>query len=184
MKPAASGKRTRRLTASTSIEIDAPIDVVWAAMTDLRRYHEWNPFIVAIDDAPADPAIGTRLRLHVRWQDGKTVRSWETLTRLDPPAAQEPAPGGNAVPPGQRTAAMAYEFSSWLARAGFVVASREQTITQQPGGPTVYRTEEAFNGLLGRFVPFANIEDGFRRHARALKQRAEMLAEATGAPVQ
>jgi hypothetical protein len=74
---------------------------------------------------------------------------------------------------------MTYQFDSWLARSGLVVASREQTITDAGNGRTLYRTHEVFNGLLGRFVPIADIEDGFRRHATALKQRAESLATAS-----
>ncbi len=163
--------------ATASIEINAPIDAVWSAMTDLHRYHEWNPFIVAVDHAPEHPEVGARLRLHICWKNGSRVRSWETLTRLDPPTPPRAADSTEAagLP---RSAAMAYEFSSWLARSGIVVASRLQVISQSPGQPTLYRTEESFHGLLGRLVPFGNIEDGFRRHAEALKQRVESLVAA------
>lgn len=174
MNDTLSGQQNQKLTVATFIEINAPIDVVWSVMTDLRRYQEWNPFIVGFDELPIDPThpmVGTRMRLHVVWANGKQVLSWETLTRLDPPAAT------NGSMQESRTATMAYKFSSWIARTGLVVATREQTIHQVPGGPTIYRTEEVFRGLLSRFVPFANVEDGFRRHAVALKQRAEQMAD-------
>lgn len=157
--------------AAASIEIDAPLDIVWSAMADLRRYHEWNPFIFAVEGVGETPRVGNRMRLHVRWANGKTVRSWETLTRLDAPHTAEAG-----------TARMAYAFDSWLARSGIVVASREQAISEVADGRTLYRTEEFFHGLLGRFVPLADIEDGFRRHATALKQRAEAMAAGKPAP--
>ncbi len=174
MNDAASHQHRQKLTASSCIEIGAPIETVWSAMTDLHHYHEWNPFIVGFDEAPNHPTVGTRMRLHVVWANGKRVRSWETLTRLDPPTPV------NGSVQGGRIATMAYEFSSWIARTGLVVATREQIIHQVPGGPTIYQTEEVFRGVLGRFVPLANVEDGFRRHALALKQRAERMID-TGA---
>lgn len=35
------------LAIEESIEIDAPAEVVWHVVTDLDRYGEWNPFVVA-----------------------------------------------------------------------------------------------------------------------------------------
>ena len=32
-----------------TVEIDAPASVVWAVLTDLPRYGEWNPFCVSAD---------------------------------------------------------------------------------------------------------------------------------------
>ena len=38
-------------------EVKAPADVVWEVLTDLPRYGEWNPFVVACDSTlkPGDP---------------------------------------------------------------------------------------------------------------------------------
>lgn len=148
-----------------AIEIDAPLDEVWAVMTDLAAYAEWNPFIYGVDGVPAALDVGARFVLRVRWSDGKTVRSREHVVAVEPPAGAAP-----------RRALLAYRFGGPLPALYLVRATRHQWLEQDPGGPTRYRTREVFHGLLSRFVPFAPVRDGFERHARALKQRAESLA--------
>ena len=150
--------------ASACIDIDAPIDIVWSVMIDFKRYHEWNPFIIDVENAADHPQTGDRYCLKVRWANGKTVRSWETVTQISPPTTTDGL---------RHSAQLAYGYSSWLARTGIVIATRNQFLTKEPGQSTIYRTEESFHGLLARFVPLENIEDGFQRHAHALKQRAE-----------
>jgi len=46
------------------LEIDAPAERVWQVITDLDRYPEWNPFVVACRSslAPGDPI---EMRVHV-----------------------------------------------------------------------------------------------------------------------
>jgi hypothetical protein len=157
-------------TAEHSVSIDAPIEVVWSVMTDLPRYGEWNPFLVSI--TPRDGAalrVGSAVSLHVRWSDGGQERTVEVVTRLEPP--------GEGAP---RRAAMEYRYTGWLPRLHLVEGSRLQTLEQAPGGLTVYRTHEAFRGLLARAVPLAKVQDGFERHALALAARAEALAAAAG----
>ena len=34
-----------------SVEIDAPLAVVWQAMLDTEAYGEWNPFVVRVETA-------------------------------------------------------------------------------------------------------------------------------------
>jgi uncharacterized protein YndB with AHSA1/START domain len=36
-------------TIRAEIEIDAPIEQVWAVLSDLPRYGEWNPFTPRVD---------------------------------------------------------------------------------------------------------------------------------------
>jgi hypothetical protein len=46
------------LLIDTSIMICAPMDVVWATLTDYASYVGWNPYIIRIDGAAtADPVI-------------------------------------------------------------------------------------------------------------------------------
>jgi hypothetical protein len=48
---------------STSTEIDASAETVWATLTELDRFAEWNPFIF---DASGTPAVGASLRVRVK----------------------------------------------------------------------------------------------------------------------
>ena len=48
-------------TIHTMIEINTPAEPVWNALTDLGKYHEWNPMI---REAAGELKPGARLRLH------------------------------------------------------------------------------------------------------------------------
>ena len=156
------------IAATAAMEINAPLELVWAVMLDFEKYPEWNPFIYQVTALPEAFVIGSRFLLHVRWANGATYKSWETLTELEPPSQTK---GGGS------TARLTYRYSSWHAVMGLVRAQREQVLSQSNGGVTTYRTRESFRGLLARFVPLAAVKDGFRIHAEALKQRAELLAK-------
>ena len=149
---------------SASIEIDAPIDVVWQVMLDTEKYAEWNPFVERAETA-TPPAVGHPIVLHVRWANGRTTRSPERITAIEPPVASD----------GVTTAHLAYVFEGWPARLGLVRGTRHQRLTQRPGGPTTYDTVEEFSGPLVRLAGPGRVADGFRRHAEALKVRAESL---------
>jgi uncharacterized protein YndB with AHSA1/START domain len=153
--------------AKFALDIDAPIATVWQAMVELRRYAEWNPFIVAIETDDAIARVGSQMKLDVRWGRGGGTRSPEVVSRVEPPALVN----------GEQRALLAYEYQGWPARLRLVLGTRLQTVTQAPGAPTRYETYEAFHGLLGGGVPLAKVQDGFERHARALKQRAESTAK-------
>jgi len=149
-----------RPVADFAVAIDAPIEAVWAVMIDFSRYGEWNPFVVGISPrAPGPLRVGSELVLDVRWADGGAVRTVEIVTRLDAPTAG--------------AAAMAYRYTGWLPRLHLVEGSRVQTLEQAGEGRSVYRTVEAFGGLLARAVPLAKVQDGFERHGRALKSWVE-----------
>ena len=152
--------------AEAAVEIAAPIDVVWRVMTDLPRYREWNPFVVAIEPVDGAFRVGTAIALTVKWGRRGGASTIEVVDRLD-----GPAPDGEV-----QRALMEYRFVGWLPRLALVRGSRQQQLEQRPGGPTTYRTSERFTGLLARGVPLAKVQDGFERHARALKARAESLA--------
>jgi len=152
---------------AASIEIDAPLDLVWRVMLDTERYAEWNPFVVRADTAQP-PAVGNPIVLHVRWSGGGSARSPERITALEGPTTD---PGSQVA-----TALMTYVYEGLPARLGLVRGTRHQRLRQAPGGPTTYATVEEFTGPLVRLAGPARVADGFRRHAEALKQRAESLA--------
>ncbi len=146
-----------------SVEIDAPIEQVWAVMLDTGAYGEWNPFVVRAD-SPTPAKVGDPIVLHVKWANGKGTTSPERIIALEPP---------HDAADGVRRATLAYVYEGLPAKLGLVRGTRYQELRQEPGGPTRYETEEEFSGPL---VPLAGpnrVEDGFRRHAAALKARCE-----------
>ena len=153
--------------AEAEVDIDAPIERVWGVMLDVAQYPAWNPFIVRVD-AAAPVVVGTRLELHVRWGNGGGVVSPEQVTRIEPPAA-----AGAPL----REALLEYRFIGLPSTLGLVRGARIQALAERAGGGTRYRTHESFRGLLTAFVPIARVRDGFARHARALKERAESLVK-------
>ena len=156
-------------TASTTIH--APLDLVWAVMLDTASYGEWNPFVERAE-CPAPPRVGDSIVLHVRWATGRTTRSPERISAIEPPSAE----GGGGV----RTARLSYDYAGLPARLGLVRGTRHQRLRQAPGGPTTYDTVEEFSGPLVRLAGPDRVAEGFRRHAAGLKQRAETLAAAPG----
>jgi hypothetical protein len=151
---------------TASVDIDAPIDTVWQVMLDTAAYGEWNPFVFQAD-CPSPPSPGDPIVLHVRWSNGKTVTSPERVTVVDAPAPD---------PEGVRRATLSYVYEGWPSKVGLLRATRFQRLTQRDGGPTTYNTVEEFSGPLVRFAGPGRVAEGFRRHAAALKERAESLA--------
>ncbi|QYJ03818.1 SRPBCC domain-containing protein [Nocardioides panacisoli] len=149
-----------------SVEIDAPLEVVWQVMLDTASYAAWNPFVVGAETAEP-PAVGNPIVLHVRWADGSRTTSPERITAIEPPVTDTE---------GTVTARLSYVYEGWPARLGLVRGTRHQRLTQRPGGPTTYDTVEEFSGPLVRFAGPGRVADGFRRHAEALRSHAERLA--------
>lgn len=153
-------------TAHTEILIDAPIETIWQVMTDVRAYAQWNPFVVAIDCPDPEPRIGTDLTLHVRFGNGKQVRTIERITCLDSPMTD---------PQGTRRARLEYRFLGLLHAFNMVRGSRHQTLEELAPGQVRYVSHEDLTGWLSWAAPIKLVQDGFERHAAALKQRSEAL---------
>lgn len=149
-----------------SIQIDAPLETVWSVMLDTARYGEWNPFVERAD-CPSPPSVGDPILLQVRWRDGSTSRSPERIS-----AVEGPTTGADGV----TRACLSYVYAGWPARLGLVRGTRHQRLERSATGPTAYHTVEEFTGPLVRFAGPGRVADGFRRHASALKERAESLA--------
>jgi hypothetical protein len=152
--------------AAAAVEIDAPIDVVWGVMCAVDDYGEWNPFIVDVGLPDGRGlALGDRVVLHVRWGAGGGTTATERVTALDPPSKS-----------GGQRALLEYAFGGPIAALGLVRGRRQQVLERVDGGRTAYRTHERLHGLLAWAAPIAKVQDGFERHAAALKARAESLA--------
>src|SRR4051794_9052316 len=159
---------------SASVDIDAPLEVVWAVMLDTARYGEWNPFVRRAD-CRTPPQVGDPIRLHVTFAkgdgtdgtDGKQVVSPERISCVVPPYEE---------PDGTERAELAYDYEGLPAKLHLVRGRRWQRLSRRPGGPTRYETVEEFSGPLVRLAGPARVEEGFRRHAEALRRRAEATA--------
>ncbi len=145
-----------------SVDIAASIDRVWATMLDTGSYGEWNPFIVRAD-CPSPPQVGDPITLHVRWANGGGATSPERISVVEPPYDDE----------GTWRATLAYVYEGLPARLGLIRGTRYQRLSQVAGGPTHYATVEEFSGPLVPLAGPGRVQDGFRRHAAALKARCE-----------
>jgi hypothetical protein len=147
------------------VDIDAPLEAVWAIMLDTERYGDWNPFLYRIETRrPA--AVGDPIVLHVRWANGRTTRSPEVITAIEPPATDAD---------GVTAARLSYVYAGLATKIGLIKGTRHQRLTQRPGGPTTYDTVEEFSGPAVRLAGPPRGAEGFRLHAEALKRRAESL---------
>lgn len=149
---------------SASITIDAPLQLVWQVMLDTGSYPEWNPFVERAETA-SPAAVGNPIVLHVRWANGRTTRSPERISAIEPPTSID----------GVTRARLSYVFEGWPAKLGLVRGVRHQRLSQQPNEPTSYETVEEFSGPLVKLAGPGRVADGFRRHAEGLKNRAESL---------
>lgn len=148
------------------VAIDAPLDLVWSVMLDVDAYGEWNPFVVRAE-CPDPPRVGDPIRLHVVFGDGRSAVSPERISVVEPPSDDD----------GVRRATLAYVYEGLPSKLRLVRSIRFQRLVQEPGGPTRYETVGEFTGPLVALAGMARVQDGFRRHADALKQRAELLSE-------
>jgi hypothetical protein len=137
-------------TVSTAIEIGAqPMDV-WAILTDLSRYPEWNPFFRS---ATGEVAKGQRITL-------KSVH---------------PANGRQmTVKPRILVAEPGVELRWASSLPGIISGEHSFRLSPVDGGTRLVQSE-TFRGLL---VPFsartlASAEAGFQALNQALKVRAE-----------
>jgi hypothetical protein len=154
-----------RSNPAAEIDIDAPLEVVWSVMLDTDRYGEWNPFIRRAE-CRTPPQVGDPIRLHVEFAGGKRVVSPERISVVEPPHDDA----------GVRRATLAYVYEGLPARLGLVRGTRYQRLSRTGEGPVRYATVEEFSGPLVPLAGPGRVAEGFRRHAEALKSRAESLA--------
>ena len=55
---------------TTEIEINAPVEKVWAVLTDFNNYPKWNPFIISID---GDIKEGKQFKVILQQPDSKPM---------------------------------------------------------------------------------------------------------------
>ncbi|MCX4834917.1 MULTISPECIES: SRPBCC domain-containing protein [unclassified Streptomyces] len=149
--------RTRR-SIDTHVDIDAPVQAVWEAVTDLDRYRDWNPFII-----DASGRIEAGARLHLRMQ-----RPMKTEEETHTPTV-------TALHEGRLL-----QWSGIIKHPAFFRARHSFVLEERDGGVRLRQLEE-FGGLS---MPLAGamvwrIEQGFMLMNAALKVRAESLVAAS-----
>ncbi len=98
--------------------------------------------------------------------NGTKVVSPERIRTVEPPYVD------NA---GVTRATLAYVYEGLPSKLGLLEGTRWQQLAQGSGA-TRYETVEIFSGPLVRLAGPGRVADGFRRHAEALKARAESLS--------
>jgi hypothetical protein len=137
----------------TDILIDAEPAAVWAALTDVDHYDEWNPFIRRMD---GDLSVGGKLTVEIGAPGQRHMRFRPTVTALEPDRKL-----------------------AWVGR--LVVRGLfdgEHSFTLQPidgGRRTRLVHAERFSGLLVRFAHrmLGATVSGFEEFNAALKHRVE-----------
>jgi hypothetical protein len=131
------------------IEIDAPVEVVWAQVTDLASYGEWHALIPSIrGELQEGSALEVRITGVTRPMKGKVLR----------------------LEPGRELSLLA------LWPLGLVRPVHTQRVEPLEGGRTRYVCTETFSGLL---VPLIagnlerNVKPQYQATCEALRKRVE-----------
>lgn len=151
---------------SAEIEINAPIEQVWAVLLDGAKYPEWNRFIFSVDGDLQVPGVPIPMQVKL---GKRTVRPSMNVVIVEPP---EPARSGDR----KARARWVHQYASLLARIGWLTSERHHEMEASENGYTTrYRTWEPFGGWLKWGVPYKQIDAGFKAQAVQLKARVETL---------
>jgi hypothetical protein len=143
----------------TQTTIDAPTGTVWAILTDLPSWAQWNP---SFHDMQGEPVVGSRLSF--RLGEGSRLRIR--------PRVVEVVEGST------------FAWLGHLGVRGLFDGEHRFTLEPTAGGGTHLVHEERFSGILRRPVLRRVGEQtraGFEAMNEALKARAEAAAAAAGA---
>jgi len=135
---------------SAAIEIGASPMTVWAIITDLDRYPEWNPLF---REASGEIAVGQRITLRsVHPANGRTMTVKPTIVVAEP--------------------GVELRWSAGL--PGIIGGEHSFALTPRNGGTRLVQSE-SFRGLLAPFSrrTMANSSTSFRELNEALRKRAE-----------
>jgi len=135
---------------SAAIEIGASPMTVWAIITDLGRYPEWNPLF---REASGEIAVGQRITLRsVHPANGRMMTVKPTIVVAEP--------------------GVELRWSAGL--PGIIGGEHSFALTPRNGGTRLVQSE-SFRGLLAPFSrrTMANSSTSFRELNEALRKRAE-----------
>ena len=149
------GSRLPSAAIEASAVIAAPIDAVWATLSDLEGYGGWNPFTPRVDGALE---VGADVALHVQMKapPARRLRQVEHVT---------------CVEPGRRV-----DWGTMMVGPMALRANRTQQLEALGPETTRYWTEDVFSGLLVPLVMAlyrGSIQRGFEGVAQGLKATCE-----------
>ena len=135
-------------TVSATTQIDAPPLAVWAVLTDLSRYPEWNPLF---REASGQVAAGERITLRaVQPANGRLMTIRAKIIAAEPGAELR-----------------------WASNLpGIMSGEHSFVLTPLDGGTRLAQTE-IYGGLLAATVSIPRTETVFQALNDALKQRVE-----------
>lgn len=139
----------------TEIEIDASPAEVWAVLTDLDGYADWNPFVVT---ASGTVAVGERLVNRLSPPGGRAMTFKPTVTEVEE----------------HRT----FEWLGRLLVPGLFDGRHRFELTPTESGGTLLTHSEHFRGILVRFMRSSldtQTLAGFEAMNEALKGRTEQM---------
>ncbi len=140
-----------------SVEIGARPEVVWNVITDLARYPDWNPFVVACDSTlEVGEPIAMRIRVIASFVQSQT----ETVFEHEP---------------GRR---LSYGVSEGPLRA--IRSRRSHLVVPAGAGGAHYESHFELSGWLAplvRVLVGAQLERGFKAMTEAIAERAEQLGD-------
>ena len=141
---------------------------MWEILTAVDSYAIWNPFVVEVDTDQSTPEKGALMDFKVRFPgDESFSTSKELVIEFDPPEEKDGTVGAKWV----------YDYASFPSKIGMIKATRIQTLSQEPGQPVKYFSQETFSGWGSSFVPIKKVQAGFDAQTAGLKQAAEERAK-------
>lgn len=142
----------------STVEIDAPAELVWQVLTDVDKYGEWNPFCVECKTTlePGSP-IDMKVRLV-----GPKLKQQREFIRTHTPGKE-------------------FSYNMKPAPLGLLSSERSHEVTALEGGRTRYVSHFQLNGPVAPVVAYLlgrALTTGFEGMTEAVKTRAEALASA------
>jgi hypothetical protein len=137
-------------TATATVETTAPVDAVWAILTDFEAYSEWNPFITSAS--------------------GSAGKGEEIELRIAPPgeAVDDVTAEIVILQPGRKL-----RWQSRLVAPGVRDREYEFLIGVAAPGSLIVAGTARHEGVLVPLSSFEGVEDGVELMLEALVRRAE-----------
>jgi hypothetical protein len=135
-------------TVTATTQIDAPPSAVWAVLTDLSSYPDWNPLF---REASGRIAVGERITLRaVQPANGRLMTVKARIIAAEPAAELR-----------------------WTSTLPVLMSGEHSFVLTPLDGGTRLAQTEIYSGLLAATVSVPRTETIFQALNDALKQRAE-----------